>query len=295
MDPGASTGDSIHASVADARRRLNAAGLAADDAALDARLLAQHVLGWDTARLLMSGGDRATPAFTRRYTDLLERRLRHEPLAYITGTKEFWGLDFEVTPDVLIPRPETELIVEETLSRFPDSRSLTMADVCTGSGCIAVAVAHERARARIVATDTSTSALRVAERNAGRHHVADRIRFLEGDLLDGVEGAVDLIVSNPPYVPDRDRTGLQAEVRDFEPPAALFAGPFGLDVIERLIAQAADHLHPGGLLIFELGMEQDTAAARLISGEPRLTMERVARDLQGIPRVAIATRVNPHA
>jgi release factor glutamine methyltransferase len=291
MEADGPTGDSIHIRVAAARLQLHAAGLTPDEAALDARLLAQHLLGWDTARMLACGHDPATPAFTARYAEAVGRRARREPLAYITGTKEFWGLGLDVTPDVLIPRPETELVVEQALALFPGTMApLALADVCTGSGCIAVALARERPRARITASDLSGAALRVAERNAVRHGVSERVRFVEGDLLNRVEDGLDLIVANPPYVPEGDRPGLQTEVGEFEPAMALFAGPLGLDVIERLVEQSASHLRPGGALVFEFGAGQDQTIARLISQEPRLTMERVVRDLAGIPRVAVATR-----
>ena len=183
---------------------------------------------------------------------LIERRAQREPLQYITGRQEFWGLDFMVTPDVLIPRPETELIVETALAACQDrSRPLTIIDLCTGSGCIAISLAKELPAARIFATDTSAKALAVARENARRHGVSDRIRFLEGDLFGPLEeldlqGQVDIIVSNPPYVPSGDRPALQPEVRDYEPELALFAGPEGTEIHRRIIGTAPRFLKKNG-------------------------------------------------
>ncbi|MGE5244411.1 MAG: peptide chain release factor N(5)-glutamine methyltransferase [Betaproteobacteria bacterium] len=282
---------SIHARVAEGRERLRLAGLATDEADLDARLLAEHVLGWDAARFFAYGHEPEPPAFRDAYFALIGRRMDREPVAYITGRQEFWDLAFEVTPAVLIPRPETELIVETALAEFPDPDApLAVADVCTGSGCLAVALAHERLRARVVAVDISEPALAVARRNAERHGVADRIDFRHGDLLQPAEGPFDLIVSNPPYVPEGDRARLPAEVRDREPAVALFAGADGLDVIRRLVRDAAVRLTPGGRLIVEIGYGQARAAGELISSVRGLTMIGIRKDLQGIPRTALARR-----
>jgi release factor glutamine methyltransferase len=282
----------IHARVATGRERLRHAGISPDEADLDARLLAQKLLGWDTARFFTSANEAEPADFAALYERLVTRREGREPLAYITGRQEFWGLEFEVSPAVLIPRPETELIVEAVLERFPKSHaSLEAADVCTGSGCLAVALAHERPGARIVAADVSADALRTARRNADRHRVADRVQLVQADLLDGTGNtAVDLIVSNPPYVPDGDRATLQPEVRDHEPPIALFAGEDGLAIIRRLVHQSTGRLKTGGLLIFEFGVGQADAVRELISQGPILTMLDVKQDLQGIPRTAVARR-----
>jgi release factor glutamine methyltransferase len=281
----------VHALVAAARQHLRAAGIADDEADLDARLLAQRLLGWDAARYFVAGHDPASPGFTDAYRTLVERRAAREPLAYLLGQRDFWDLTFEVSPAVLIPRPETELIVEAVLERFPNRASpLVAADVCTGSGCLAVTLACERAGARITATDVSREALIVAKRNARRHHVADRIRFAEADLLTGVLGPVDLIVANPPYVPDSDRQSLPPEVVDFEPAIALFGGPDGLDVVRDLLEQAADRLRPQGVLIFEIGAGQADAVTGLISTSARLKISEIRRDLQGTPRTVVAAR-----
>jgi release factor glutamine methyltransferase len=193
----------------------------------------------------------------------------------------------------LIPRPETELIVEAALERFPAEASIRAADVGTGSGCLAVALARERARARVTATDISARALEIAAVNARRLGVEDRVTCRRGDLLDGVDAheRFDLIVSNPPYVPDGERAALQPEVREFEPADALFAGADGLAVIRRLIPEAAARLARHGWLIFEIGQGQASAVADLVRATPSLGPVAFKPDLQRIPRTAIAQRV----
>ncbi|HUQ72474.1 MAG TPA: peptide chain release factor N(5)-glutamine methyltransferase, partial [Planctomycetaceae bacterium] len=214
------------------------------------------------------------------------------PLSYIVGTREFWNLTFEVSSAVLIPRPETEGLVEAVLERFPERDvPLQIADVCTGSGCVAVAIATERPRARVLASDISESALVVAGRNAERHGVADRVRCVKSDLLAGLNGPFDLVVANPPYVPAGARPALQPEVRDFEPSIALFAGADGLDMAERLASQAVTRLKPGGYLIFEFGDGQEAAIRGLVSRTEGLTMVDAKDDLQEIARVAITQRI----
>jgi release factor glutamine methyltransferase len=278
--------------VARARRRLAVSGIPDADAALDVRLLAQHVLGWDAAHLIAHGDEAEPSTFASSYEALVERREQREPLAYLTGRREFWGLSFEVSPAVLIPRPETELIVETALALFRDrSRPMRAADVGTGSGCLAVALAREYPAMQIVATDTSQAALQVARINADRHGVSDRIEFVDADLLGPGSGSFDLIVSNPPYVPAADYESLQPEVRDYEPLAALVAGPDGLAVIERLLTAVPPRMSSAGLLIFEFGFGQADQIEELISCTSGLTMIGLRPDLQGIPRVAIARRV----
>jgi release factor glutamine methyltransferase len=280
---------SLYAHVASARTQLRAAGIPHDEAALDARLMAQHVLQWDATRYFANGDQAAPATFPEPFHALLARRLRREPMAYVLGHREFWGLDLEVTSDVLIPRPESELIVEAVLKHLPDADAATrIVDVGTGSGCLAIAIAGERPRAQLTASDISPAALRVAERNAARHLVAARMRFMQADMLEGVDGPFDVIVANPPYVPDLNRKGMQLEVRKFEPEIALFGGPQGLDLIERLVAQAATRLAANGLLVFEFGLGQDDEIEQLISRTPALTMIDIVADLQAIPRVAVA-------
>ena len=281
----------IHAEVSAARLRLREAGITPTESDLDARLLAQHVLGWTTERFLIDGREPAPDGFVLRYDALVARRVTREPLAYIVGVREVWGLELEVTPDVLIPRPATELIVETIQELFPDRAvPLTIADVCTGCGCVAVAIASERPSVVIKATDISQPALVVARRNAARHGVADRVSFTHGDLLDGAGGAFDAIVANPPYVVDRARPALQPEVRDHEPAVALFGGEDGLGLVARLIAAAPDHLRAGGYLVFEFGLGQEVEVEHLIEASPALTLVGLRRDLQGIARTAIARR-----
>jgi release factor glutamine methyltransferase len=254
-------------------------------------VLAEHVLGWDTARVLMDGHAAPPPSFRSAYEAAVARRTSREPVAYITGVKEFWNLTVEVSPAVLVPRPETEGIIEQVLAqRTNRTAALTIADVCTGSGCLAVVLAAEYPRAHITASDISREALEVAGRNARRHHVEDRVRFVQDDLLTNQRGPFDVIVANPPYVPAAERSMIQPEVR-FEPDVALYAGADGLNVIRRLLADAAPRLAPGGLLLFEFGFGQSQAVADLISSTRILRMIGVASDFSGIPRIALAERV----
>jgi len=273
-----------------ARAKLRHARIPDDEAELDARLLAEHVLGWTTEQFLTRATDSAPREFAERLDVLIERRAQREPAAYILGHQEFWGLDFEVGPGVLIPRPETELIVESALALMSVDQPYAVADLCTGSGCVAIAVARERPVARVAATDVSPQALAIASRNAARLGVGNRIAFQRGDLFGDLAGPLDFVLANPPYVPDADRETMQAEVRDYEPALALFAGPDGLDVIKRLIADAGPRLRHGGWLIFEFGFGQADAVAELISRAGTLTMIDLRRDLQGIPRTAVAQR-----
>ncbi len=282
----------LHQRVAAGRRRLREAGIPAEEADLDARLLAEHVLGWTTERYF-ADGDQAEPGrFAERYACLIDRRAAREPYAYIVGHQEFWGLMFEVTPAVLIPRPETELLVQILLELVPgDAVPVRVCDVGTGSGCVAVAIARERPRAEIVAIDVSRDALTVARRNAARHGVSSRVTFVQADLFAATDRPFDAIVSNPPYVADRDRPTIQPEVRDFEPGVALFSGSDGLDAIRRLIREAPSRLAPTGWLAFEFGFGQADAVRELISSARGLRMMAVRRDLQDVPRAAVAQRI----
>jgi release factor glutamine methyltransferase len=282
----------LHERVAAACKRLRDAGIPTDEAELDARLLAEHVLGWSTERFFTDADQPAPDGFIDQYERLIARRAAREPFAYIVGHQEFWGLAFEVTPAVLIPRPETELLVEIVLELVrPDAASVRLCDAGTGSGCVAVALAHERPQAEIVAIDVSAEALGVARRNATRYDAAARIQFLQSDLFGGVAGAFDVVVSNPPYVPERDRSTMQPEVRDFEPGVALFAGRDGLDAVRRLVREAPARLAPNGWLVFEFGFGQADAVGELISSTAGLKMVDLRRDLQTIPRAAVAQRV----
>jgi release factor glutamine methyltransferase len=280
----------IHEEIAAARNRLRAAGLSSPEADLGSRVLAEFVLGWPTERLLADGHESAGAEFVRTYRQLVERRASREPLAYIVGIREFWGLAFEVSPAVLIPRPETEFIVEAALELFSDSRTpFAVADVCTGCGCIAVAVARERPLARVLATDVSAAAVDVARLNAARHHVGERMEFAVGDLLAPV-GQVDAILANPPYVVSSARPALQPEVRDHEPDVALFGGVDGLHMIRRLVTTAPAHLREGGYLVFEFGYGQDPEVEALVAATDALELVELRRDLQGIARTAVVRR-----
>jgi release factor glutamine methyltransferase len=277
----------IHDLVQGARDRFMKAGINANLASLDAEVLARKVLGWDRTRFITERHEPATSSFLLNFEHVVARRVRREPISYITGTREFWGIDFEVTPDVLIPRPETELIIEEALERIEtDSRPLIV-DVGTGSGCIAVVLAREVPGARVVATDVSNRALEVARRNAIRHGVADRVRFVETSFLDGIDDAANLIVSNPPYVPSVSAPGLTPEVRDYEPGVALFGGEDGLESLRRVVEGALPRLVPGGWLIMEFGYGQDEHVERLVPEYPGLTLAKIRHDLQDIPRTAV--------
>jgi release factor glutamine methyltransferase len=281
---------SLHERLAAARERLMRAGISRQDATLDAEVLARHVLNCDRGTLLIRARDPLPSAFDRLFDDLVERRLAREPVAYITGHREFWGLEFEVSPDVLIPRPETELIIEEAIAATPVRDAVhRIVDVGTGSGCLAVALAIEFPSASVVAIDCSRAALAVAERNCTRHNVTKRVSVLESDLLNGLSGSADLIVANPPYVRNGDAPALQPEVGRHEPATALFGGTDGLGLIRRLLAEAPAHLADGGQLIFEFGAGQDddvVDACRLAGW----TVDHVREDLQGIPRVVVLRR-----
>jgi release factor glutamine methyltransferase len=222
----------------------------------------------------------------------VSRRAAGEPLQYITGRQEFYGLEFEVTSDVLIPRPETELLVETALELLKDRPSPLVCDVGTGSGCVAVALLHARTDARALALDISAEALRVAARNAERHGVGSRMLALVSDCL-GTLGAeeyadlrFDLIASNPPYIAEADLAGLQREVREHEPRVALTPGGDGLNVIRRLLSEAPRRLKPCGHLLIEIGFNQHEQVAALV--DPRAwTLLDIRRDLQGIPRTVV--------
>jgi release factor glutamine methyltransferase len=300
--------DTIHRRLQDARQRFERAGIEPGEAAVDADVLARHALGgWERGQLLVRQHDPCPAGFAGVFEALVRRREQREPAAYIIGYREFWNLDIEVRPGVLIPRPETEFLVEEALSRLSheddehaetpvpaDARPrarVRIADVGTGSGCIAVALARWLPSGEVVAIDASGDALAVARRNAERHEVSGRVRLLQGDLLAGVAGPFDAVVSNPPYVPASDIGGLQPEVRDYEPHQALAGGGDGLDVIRRLVPEAAALLRSGGWLLFEFGFGQADGVRAVIAAEPRLELVDIRPDLAGIPRVAVARRV----
>ncbi len=275
----------VYEQIAAARQTLVRAGLTSTDAALDAEVLARHALGWDRARLLAEGRDPAPAGFGDRFAPLISRRATREPVAFITGRREFWGLDFEVSHDVLIPRPETELIVEGVCAARPVRENVrVIVDVGTGSGCLAVALAHEFGTAHVIAVDISAAALAVARRNADRHGVANRISFVQSDLLEGLELQADVIVSNPPYVPSN--VALSPEIVRFEPPVALYSGVEGLSALERLIGSAGSRIRTGGLLAIEFGLGQDDRVLEIARRAGWKDVD-IKEDLQQIPRVAL--------
>jgi release factor glutamine methyltransferase len=276
-----------------ARARLTGAGVDNNEAVLDTNLLARHVLGWSRSDMLLRQDERPPAGFEEAFSALIERRARREPAAYIRGRQEFWSRDFEVTPEVLIPRPETELIVEELLNLLPiDAPALPrrVADIGTGSGCIAVSVAAERPNVHVVATDISRPALEVARRNAAAAGVAPRIEFLECAYLSGTTGTFDFILANPPYISEGEYEELAPEVREYEPQTALLAGEDGLRDIRQIVDVAAERLKPGGTLFMEIGHTQGGALGELLKDFPALTLSRISTDLQRIPRVAVIER-----
>ena len=269
-----------------ARNQLQQAGN--KNPARDAELLLLHATGLSRTDLLTQPDRPLSPSEARQYLQLIVRRERSEPIQYITGEREFYGLTFVVTPDVLIPRPETEHLVEAALERIPPNTPFHIADVGTGSGAIAVALAVARPLAKLTAIDISPEALRIAKQNASAHQVDERLDFVEANLFAGAAASsIDMIVSNPPYIANGERATLDAEVREFEPATALFAGPTGLEIYERLIPQAANALKPGGWLLMEIGAGQQLQLSQLLKGWSSVSF---VPDLQGIPRVAVAQR-----
>jgi release factor glutamine methyltransferase len=279
---------------------------------LAAELLLLHVLGRDRTWLYSHPEEEMSASDAERYRALVRRRAAGEPTQHLTGKQEFWGLEFEVTPEVLIPRPETEHVIEVALDRLAlrelrggrpqktDGAGLLIADIGTGSGCIAIALAKELSDASLVATDISAAALVVARRNASRHNVADRVHFLECNLLDArLESPLatghspllfDLIAGNPPYIGRREAVTLPREVREHEPEIALYGGEEGHEFYAALIAQAATHLKPCGILLLELGHSSFPAVLPLLDTST-WTNVSVTNDLAGIPRVLAADRL----
>jgi release factor glutamine methyltransferase len=281
----------LHEVLRAARERLVAGGIAPDEAAVDVELYARTILGWDAARLLTERAAPTPPALEPCFSEWIARRAQREPSAYIIGHREFWGLDYLVSPAVLIPRPESELIVEEALARLRDAEAPRLADVGTGSGCLGLSIAHDLPGARVVATDISREALAVARDNAVRLHVADRVMFLQTSYLDGVASApFDAIVANPPYVKDTDKPALSRQVIAYEPHVALFGGDDGLRGVRGVLDAGRDRLRAGGWLITEFGLGQDEEVRELVGGYAMYRLESIKEDFQGIPRTAVIQR-----
>lgn len=252
---------------------------------IDAEWLLVHALDTSRSWLFAHSGDPVRPDVAGRFEALLARRQAGEPVAYLTGMQGFWTLELEVSTATLIPRPETELLVELALARIPVDAVARVADLGTGSGAIALAIARERPRATVIATDASTAALEVARRNAARNRIAN-IEFRDGDWFAPLAGeAFDLIASNPPYIADGDPHLGEGDLR-FEPPTALSSGPDGLDAIRRIVRDAPSHLAPGGWLLLEHGWDQGEAVRALLQAAGFADVE-TAQDLESRDRVSL--------
>jgi release factor glutamine methyltransferase len=255
------------------------------DAGRDAALLLAFVAGHDRTFQIAHPEFELSEAETVALAGLFARRLQHEPIQYITGRQEFYGLEFEVTPDVLIPRPETEIVVEEALTSLKQREQPNILDIGTGSGCIIISILKNHGSSIGTGVDISAPALRVAARNAAKHAVSSRLSLIRSDMFDALgEERFDLILSNPPYVPLTDISTLQREVRDFEPHTALTDGGSGLSIIERIIGEAPAYIAPGGRLIVEIGFDQASKVDDMFD-RGTWTDVRFIDDLQGIPRV----------
>ena len=277
---------SIHAAIQEGGDALREADIM--DPRREAGSLLANVLNRDQTFLLAHRDQSLSAKQLQHFRSFIARRLSGEPQQHITGFQEFYKLKFEVTPDVLIPRPETEAIVEISLTLLKDKAAPFIADIGTGSGCIAISFLKERQDARAVGSDISARALAIAGRNARRHGVSDRLALLESDSFAELipSEQFSLIASNPPYIPERDWSTLPREVRDHEPRAALVSGADGLDNIRRLLADAPIFLRPCGFLIFEIGFSQAEAVRDLI--EPGVwNLLEIRHDLQGIPRTVV--------
>lgn len=271
-----------------ATQRLAGAGV--PEPVLDAELLLRHVMGWDRAALLASDTDPLGADQASRFLALVGERESRRPLQHLTGTQAFWGRDFLVSPDVLIPRPETEVLVEAALGLLSGVAAPVVVDVGTGSGCIALTLAAERPDAEVHGVDISPAALDVARTNARRLGLESRVLLFQGDLLSPVAhltGSVHLVVSNPPYVPADQFDSLMPEVRDHDPRLALVPTPDASDLYRRLAAGARRVLRPGGVLAVEIGLGMAEEVRAVTEGEG-FRVERAILDLQRIPRVLVA-------
>lgn len=287
----------IRCVLVSATQRLKAGGI--DSARLDADVLLCHALRVEKSQLYVSLDEPLELSARHRFGDLLIRRLHHEPIAYITGCQEFWSLDFLVTPDVLIPRPETERLVEfslECAGAFDGDLLLRILDIGTGSGALAVTLAKELPRAQVLATDVSPAALEIARHNAARHQVADRIQFRASNLFDSIrEHEFHLIVANPPYVRRSELPALAPEVSQWEPRTALDGGLDGLDCYRRIVGQGLRHLLPGGALIMEIGTAMGREITELLGAAGDYTPPLVYQDYALKDRVIVAHAASPNS
>ncbi len=287
----------IRCALVDGTQRFQSAGI--DSARLDAEVLMCHALRVQKSQLYVSLDEQLEHSARHRFGDCLIRRLRREPVAYITGRQEFWSLDFLVTPDVLIPRPETERLVEISLQcagAFDSDLPLRILDMGTGSGAIAITLAKELPRAQVVATDVSRTALEIARHNAARHRVADRIQFGASHLFDSIrEREFHLIVSNPPYVESGHLVVLAPEVSRWEPRVALDAGLDGLDYYRGIVARGFRHLLPGGALIVEIGAAMGREITELLAAAGNYTPPLVYQDYALKDRVIVAHAASPNS
>lgn len=276
----------IDEALKDAAAALEAAGVS--DGRLQAASLLAVALKQGRTFLFAHPEHELTPDEIAAFTSLIQRRSLREPYQYIVGRQEFFGLEFEVTPDVLIPRPETEILIEAAVEQLSDIDKPRFCEIGVGSGCISVAILHGLPATTAVAGDVSKAAIIVARRNAIRHNVADRLTLVESDVFTNIpDERFDAIVSNPPYVPSRDIESLQPEVRDFEPLTSLSDGGDGLSVIRRIIDRAPSRLKKGGLLFIEIGFDQSSRVEAMFGRAFWSEIDFLA-DLQGIPRIVLA-------
>jgi release factor glutamine methyltransferase len=275
-----------------------------------AEMLLAHIIGCDRLRLYMDTDRPATPIERETLRDLVRRALSHEPIQYLVGEESFFGMTFHVDKRVLIPRPSTQTLVDEVLNharKNPDDRTLResdagvgmmIADVCTGSGCIAAALAKNLPGARVIASDLSEDALEVAQMNITRHDLDERVDLVQGDLLEpiiahpvaGQKGSLHYLCSNPPYIPDHEWDAVEPNVKDHEPTMALRADDDGMLFVKRLIDQGPELIRKGGLLLIEIAACNADQARSLAAGHPLLTRERIAKDSDGLDRILIAER-----
>lgn len=263
-----------------------------DGAKREAELLLAHVLNCKRVELFVRYGEQPSEVERAKFRELIHRRVAGCPVAYLVGSREFYLLNFEVTPDVLIPRPDTETLVLEALQRLKPLTAPDVLDIGTGSGCIAISLAHQKKDARVIAIDISAAALEVTKRNAAKHEVAERITFLQGDLFAPLpaESTFDLIVSNPPYIAEHEFAELSTDVRDHEPHLALNGGPDGLAFYRRIAKEAGRFLKPGGSLLLEIGYTQDEAVRGLLAEQPELEVGPTLKDMVGHTRVVNAKK-----